>query len=157
MMKHALLTSALAALLLAGFGPARSEQAAPAVLAAPAPSPYGKLPLLEAPLALRGTLGDAAIQANLRAKEIPDEGFEGDYFLFGHSQKILLAGEVEGDDVFMEESENGTDVSGQWTGKLVGDTISGNWQSFDGLTNKPFSLRIVRAAQAKPVKRGRSQ
>jgi hypothetical protein len=101
--------------------------------------------LLQAgPLFLRGTLGDDQVQASLRAKTDPDEGFEGDYFLFGHSQKVLLAGEVEGADVFMEESMNGTDVSGQWNGKLDGNVVSGTWQSADGLVTKPFTMKIVR-------------
>jgi len=101
--------------------------------------------LLQAgPLFFRGTLGDDQVQANLRAKVDIAEGFEGDYFLFGHSQKVLLAGEIDGDDMFMEESVNGTDVSGQWNGKLDGDVVSGTWQSADGLVTKPFTMKIVR-------------
>lgn len=137
-----LLRAALAALLCGALATAGALENGTAT-GTQAPAPSGKLPL-DAPLALRGTLGDAPIQANLRAKT-DEDGFEGDYFLFGHSQKILLAGEIEGDDVFMEESVNGTDVSGQWNGKLSGDTISGTWQSADGLVVKPFSIRIVRA------------
>jgi hypothetical protein len=107
-------------------------------------APAGKL-LQAGPLFLRGTLGDDQVQASLRAKTDPDEGFEGDYFLFGHSQKVLLAGELEGADVFMEESVNGTDVSGQWNGKLDGNVVSGTWQSADGLVTKPFTMKIVRS------------
>jgi hypothetical protein len=106
-------------------------------------APTGKL-LQAGPLFLRGTLGEDQVQASLRAKTDPDEGFEGDYFLFGHSQKVLLAGELEGADVFMEESVNGTDVSGQWNGKLDGNVINGTWQSADGLVTKPFTMKIVR-------------
>lgn len=109
-------------------------------------TPAGKL-LQAGPLAFRGRLGDDQLQANLRAKADVDEGFEGDYFLFGHSQKVLLAGEVDGDDVFMEESVNGTDVSGQWNGKLNGDTVNGTWQSADGLVTKPFTMKIVRTGK----------
>jgi hypothetical protein len=101
--------------------------------------------LLQAgPLFFRGTLGEDQVQANLHAKADIGEGFEGDYFLFGHSQKVLLAGEIDGDDIFMEESVNGTDVSGQWNGKLDGDVASGTWQSADGLITKPFTMKIVR-------------
>lgn len=98
------------------------------------------------PVALRGTLGDDQVQVNLRTKAEFEDGIEGDYFLFGSSQKILLAGEIEGDEMFLEESVNGTDVSGQWEGKLAGDAISGQWQSADSKTSKPFQLRFVRAA-----------
>jgi hypothetical protein len=97
------------------------------------------------PVALRGMLGDVQIQVTLRTKEPAEDGIEGEYFVFGKSHRVLLAGEIEGQEVFMEESENGTDVSGQWDGKLAGETLSGEWQSPDGQVKKPFSLRIVRA------------
>jgi hypothetical protein len=106
-------------------------------------APADKL-LASGPLLLRGTLGNDQVQASLRAKADPNEGFEGDYFLFGHSQKVLLAGEIEGADIFMEESINGTDVSGQWNGKLDGNVVSGTWQSADGLVTKPFTIKIMR-------------
>ena len=95
---------------------------------------------------LRGTLGDQQVQLTIRPKEIADEGLEGEYFVFGHSLKILLAGDIEDNLLFMEESENGTDISGQWDGKLTGDHLSGSWMSADGSVTKPFSLTVVPAA-----------
>ncbi|RJF98586.1 hypothetical protein [Noviherbaspirillum saxi] len=115
--------------------------------------------LFAKPVALRGKLGDADIQATLRNKEQMEEGIEGEYFYFGRSLKVLLAGEIEGEDLFMEESENGTDVSGQWEGKLQGDMLAGEWQSADGKIKKPFSLRIVKADEKttqKPPAGGKS-
>jgi hypothetical protein len=117
---------------------------ATAVAHAASPVESGKQQFVK-PVSLRGTLGDAQIQINLRTKAEFEEGVEGDYFFFGRSQKILLAGEVEGDEVSLEESENGTDVSGQWNGKLTGDTLSGEWQSADGTITKPFNVRFVRS------------
>lgn len=114
-----------------------------------APALFGK------PVSLRGTLGAVQVQVNVRPKAEIDEGIEGEYFVFGRSQKILLAGELEGEDVFLEESENGTDVSGQWDGKHIGDTIQGIWLSADGLISKPFTLQVVQAqvprGKAKPL------
>ncbi|GIZ51161.1 hypothetical protein NCCP691_11750 [Noviherbaspirillum aridicola] len=101
------------------------------------------------PVALRGTLGGDPIQMNLRAKEEFADGVEGDYFRFGQSLKVLLAGEIEGEDVFLEESENGTSISGEWNGKLSGDSFSGQWLSADGKESRPFSLRIVRPADTR--------
>ena len=101
------------------------------------------------PVALRGTLGEDQVQVNLRVKADMEDGIEGNYFVFGHSQNILLAGEIEGEELFLEESENGTDVSGQWSGKLAGDVISGEWQSADGAVTKPFRISIVRTAPRK--------
>lgn len=106
----------------------------------------GKM-LFATPVALRGSLGEAQIQVNLRVKEEFEDGVEGDYFLFGQSRHILLAGEIEDDELFLEESENGTDVSGQWNGKLAGDIITGEWQSVDGKLSKPFRVVIVRKAE----------
>lgn len=104
----------------------------------------GKMPFLN-PVTLRGTLGELQIQATLRNKAELEEGIEGEYVILGKPQKVLLAGELEGDDFFLEESENGKDVSGQWTGKLVGDIISGEWQSVDGKLTKPFTIRLMRS------------
>jgi hypothetical protein len=94
------------------------------------------------PLTLRGKLGEKSIQMRLRPKPQADEGLEGEYFYFGRSAKILLAGEAEGDDLVMEESENGTDVSGQWEGKRQGDSLRGTWTSADGTETRPFDLHI---------------
>ncbi|MDB5840064.1 MAG: hypothetical protein JWQ23_2016 [Herminiimonas sp.] len=104
--------------------------------------------LFSEPVILRGTLGEATVQASVRPKAEIDEGIEGEYFIFGRTRAILLAGELEGDDVFLEESENGTDVSGQWEGRRDGDTIRGNWLSADGSVSKPFVLKAVEPATA---------
>ncbi|WP_420475107.1 hypothetical protein [Noviherbaspirillum sp. ST9] len=106
----------------------------------------GKM-LFVKPVALRGTLGSEQIQMNLRTKEEFEDGIEGDYFVFGSSQKVLLAGEIEGEDLFLEESVNGTDVSGQWEGKMTGDVLRGEWQSADGKVSKPFQVRIVKQSK----------
>jgi len=45
--------------------------------------------------------------------------------------------------LFMEESENGTNISGQWDGKLEGDSLVGSWMSADGTITKPFTLKAV--------------
>jgi hypothetical protein len=111
------------------------------------------------PVTLRGKLGDGDVQVNLHTKEQMEDGVEGEYFHFGRSQNILLAGEIDGEYLFMEESENGTDVSGQWDGKLAGDTISGEWQSADGKIKKSFMLRVVRPdekAKSKTAANGKS-
>lgn len=117
-------------------------------------SPIGAAGLFSKPVVFRGTLGDAPIQAAVRPKQIVDEGLEGEYFIFGRSQKILLAGELEGDSIFLEESENGTNISGQWEGKLTGDSIQGAWLSADGSISKPFNLKLIRAqANSKSVQK----
>ncbi len=99
------------------------------------------------PVVLRGTLGDHQVLARLHAKH-DEDGFEGEYSLLGDARTVLLAGELAGsNDVFMEESANGKDVSGQWSGKLKGDDFSGTWQSADGMVTKPFSMKIMRGVR----------
>ncbi|MEN3294573.1 MAG: hypothetical protein V7642_3826 [Burkholderiales bacterium] len=112
--------------------------------------PSAAAPSFAGPLVFRGTLGDEQIQVNLRPKADAGDGYEGDYFIFGSSQKVLLAGDLDKEDFAFEESENGTDISGQWEGKLSGDTISGTWQSADGSNKKPFNIKVLRTdAKAK--------
>jgi hypothetical protein len=140
-MKRVLMRSLL--VLAIGASVATVVTAAPQAQQMSQESAVGKM-LFVAPVSLRGTLGEVQIQASLRTMAEMEGGIEGEYFVFGQSQQVLLAGEVEGDQVFLEESKNGTDVSGQWNGKLIGDTISGEWQSADGNATKPFTIKIVR-------------
>lgn len=101
-----------------------------------------------APVVLRGNLGDRQIQMQLRPKQDIDEGVEGNYFVFGQAQKILLAGEIEEQEFWLEESVNGTDVSGQWQGERQGSTLRGSWSSADNALTLPFQLQIVGANAA---------
>ncbi|WP_394780475.1 hypothetical protein [Undibacterium sp.] len=112
-----------------------------------------------APVVLRGKLGDDAVQMRLQPKVEDADSVEGEYFIFGKGSKILLAGEVSGTALSMEESEDGIDVSGQWDGKLDGKTLRGTWVSDDGSVSKPFVLEIQPAGlkvpkpSGKPVKK----
>lgn len=103
-------------------------------------------PRFAKPVSLRGTLGDQNVQLDIRPKEPAEDGIEGNYFVFGQSRKILVAGEFEDDQVFLEESENGKDVSGHWQGILVDDTFKGEWVSVDTSTTKPFHLKVVKTS-----------
>jgi len=113
--------------------------------------------LFSRPVVLRGTLGDANIQMQVRPKADPAEGIEGTYIIFGRSSQILLAGETDGDSLLMEESENGTDVSGQWEGRQQGGEVRGTWQSADGAVSRQFVLKAIdpgsAAASARPASR----
>ncbi|WDZ94597.1 hypothetical protein Herbaro_13985 [Herbaspirillum sp. WKF16] len=92
-------------------------------------------------MVLRGEIDGRPIQLSLQPKKNED-GLEGRYFFFGGSPEIMVAGEVEGDSLLMEESVNGRDVSGQWDGRRQGNAITGTWSNADGSVNKPFSLQI---------------
>lgn len=139
-MKKILITSLFALLGCAATNVFAEEEPltpAPAVVSAPMPALFLK------PVSFRGAVGDVQVQVNLRPKADIEEGIEGEYFIFGNSHKILLAGEVEGDQLLLEESINGTNISGQWDGKIDGDAVAGLWTSADGSITKPFSLKAV--------------
>lgn len=97
--------------------------------------------LMDRSQVLRGELDGQRIQLTIGPKHNED-GLQGRYFVFGESTEILLAGEVEGDDLVMEESRNGRDVSGQWEGHRQGAAIVGTWSSADGSVTRPFSLQL---------------
>jgi hypothetical protein len=144
MMKKVLLSTlvALAAVSTGASAQTSAQTAAPTAQTAAAPGTNVPA-LFHKPVFFRGVVGDINVQVNIRPKADIDEGIEGEYFIFGNSHKILLAGEIEGDQLFMEESENGTNISGQWDGKLEGDTLVGSWMSADGSITKPFTLKAV--------------
>ena len=143
-MKKVLLSTlvALAAVSTGASAQTSAQTAAPAAQTAAAPGTNVPA-LFHKPVFFRGVVGDINVQVNIRPKADIDEGIEGEYFIFGNSHKILLAGEIEGDQLFMEESENGTNISGQWDGKLEGDSLVGSWMSADGSITKPFTLKAV--------------
>lgn len=139
-------------LLLASAGACAVDT--PVQPAQPTAQPAAQTPqLFGKPMVFRGTLGDKQVQLSIRPKNPADEGLEGEYFVFGSSQKVLLAGDGEGDALFLEESVNGKDVSGQWDGKLEGDTLSGSWTSADFSVTRPFVLKILPTSAPVPAKK----
>jgi len=95
----------------------------------------------------RGTLGDALIQMRITAK--PDEpgGYSGDYFVYGGGRSMLIAGEIDDEEFFLEESDDGERISGSWEGKLVIEGnrgfIVGVWRNADETETRPFKLERV--------------
>jgi hypothetical protein len=133
-----MLSLAVAALpVMAQHAPAGTA-ASPAALLAPA----NLQELVRRPVILRGTLGDQQIELDLQPK-VNEDGLEGKYFVFGQSAQVLVAGEVDQNDLIMEESYNGKDVSGDWQGSLQHDVLSGTWSSLDGSVSKPFTLKVA--------------
>ena len=143
---------------------ALAGDAAPSLPAASTASPSSSLPatstarsavvaLLAKPVTLRGKIGTESIEMHLQMKVPADEGIEGDYLVAGKARKILLAGESENDNLSLEESENGSDISGLWEGIIDGRTIRGTWTSADASIAKPFELTTVPgpAVAGKPV------
>lgn len=99
------------------------------------------------PVLLRGTLGQRKIQMSLHPHTEFEGSVQGEYFESGQSQKIALAGEYQGEALTMEESVNGTNVSGSWNGSLSGNTYSGTWYAEDESSSTPFVLTVSEAAR----------
>ncbi len=114
---------------------------ATAPVASTAAAPGSLQDMLSKPVVLRGTLGGDRIQLSMKPKA-DEDGLEGNYFVFGQGAQILLAGEVDQNDLMMEESHNGKDVSGQWEGSFKNGLLSGTWSTLDGSVTKPFSLKV---------------
>ncbi len=119
------------------------------VVRALAAAPLAQSPaaaLLAQPATLRGMRGAEPIQMHLQPTVLEDEGIEGSYFLLGQAHKILLAGETENDILALEESDNCSDISGLWDGKINGRSVRGTWSSADGWVTKPFALVVTPSA-----------
>ncbi|WP_186897249.1 hypothetical protein [Undibacterium sp. CY21W] len=113
-------------------------------------------PVFARAIELRGQLGAKQVRMHLQPKTEDRDSVEGSYVVVAgaqQSQKILLAGEVTADRLSMEESVDGTDVSGQWDGDLQGQTVRGIWLSADGNVRQDFTLEIVNTDPQKTKKR----
>lgn len=139
-MKPGVLKLLLPVVLLSVATPSHAQQPGGVVGAAVAIVPGSLQDIVRKPVVLRGTLGDDKVQLSLRPK-VDEDGLEGQYFIFGQGSQILLAGEVDQNDLMMEESHNGKDVSGQWEGSFKNGVLSGTWSTLDGSVTKPFSLK----------------
>jgi len=95
----------------------------------------------------RGHLGTRAIEAELNLDpEVPDT-LAGRYRVDGEASAILLAGEVDGEDLYLEESRNGVDISGVWYGKISGARLTGEWSDPDDSTRIAFDLSLTNASR----------
>lgn len=98
--------------------------------------------IFASPVYMRGTLGKLRIKMYLQPHADYEESVQGNYSVFGKTEKIMLAGELQGDELSMEESVNGSDVSGQWSGRLEGSVFRGTWYSDAQSRSLPFDVTI---------------
>ncbi|MFZ6747686.1 hypothetical protein [Undibacterium sp. Ren11W] len=104
-------------------------------------------PVFSKQIELHGKLGKDVVRMKLQPKLEDADSVEGSYLVQGAKRnpghKILLAGEITGNKLTMEESEDGVDVSGQWDGELIGTSLRGIWQSDDGKRSESFVLELM--------------
>ncbi|WP_062610796.1 hypothetical protein [Caballeronia calidae] len=89
-----------------------------------------------------GTLGDKQIEMKLGAKTDEPSGVHGEYRFAGSPNVILVAGDRDGDTLEIEESNDGTHITGNWVGKFAADgSVSGERMDPDDSNGQPFDLR----------------
>jgi hypothetical protein len=153
-----------AALLCAGAAAltpvqAWAESAAVKELAAP---PAIRLPLKPSPEFAKfpryaGTLGSRQIVLRLGAKTDDPSGVHGEYQYADTGEVILIAGDRDGDTLEVEESNDGTHITGNWVGKFAADgSVEGDRMNVDDSDPQPFDLKPLAVGQAAPAAGARS-
>ncbi|WP_248319928.1 MULTISPECIES: hypothetical protein [unclassified Caballeronia] len=89
-----------------------------------------------------GTLGGKQIEMKLGAKTDDASGVHGEYRFAGSPTVILVAGDRDGETLEIEESNDGTHITGNWVGKFEADgSVSGERMDPDDSNAQPFELR----------------
>jgi hypothetical protein len=123
-------------------------------LAAPPPI---QLPLKPSPEFAKfpryaGTLGTRQIVLRLGPKTDDPSGVHGEYQYTDTGEVILIAGDRDGDTLEVEESNDGTHITGNWVGKFAADgSVAGDRMNVDDSDPQPFDLRPLAAGQAVPA------
>lgn len=133
---------------------ARAQSDAVKELAAPPPI---QLPLKPSPEFARfprysGTLGSRQIVLRLGPKTDDPSGVHGEYQFTDTGEVILIAGDRDGDTLEVEESNDGTHITGNWVGKFAADgSVAGDRMNVDDSNPQPFDLKPLAAGQAVPT------
>jgi len=99
-----------------------------------------------------GTLGGKQIEMRLGAKTDDQAGLHGEYWFAGSAYVILVAGDRDGDTLEIEESNDGTRITGNWVGKFAADgSVSGERMDPDDSNQQPFDLRPAVAGTTVPT------
>ncbi|WP_374992375.1 hypothetical protein [Paraburkholderia sp. SARCC-3016] len=145
-----------AALIVAGatIAPmARAQSNAVKELAAPPPiqlplkpsAGYAKFPRYA------GMLGSRQIVLRLGPKTDDPSGVHGEYQFTDNGEVILIAGDRTDDTLEVEESNDGTHITGNWVGKFAADgTLTGERMNVDDSNPQEFDLRPLAAGAAIP-------
>nr|WP_245254494.1 hypothetical protein [Paraburkholderia sp. LEh10] len=104
-----------------------------------------------------GTLGKRQIVLRLGAKTDDPSGVHGEYQFADTGEVILIAGDRDGDTLEVEESNDGTHITGNWVGKFAADgSLEGERMNVDDSDPQEFSLQPLAAGQKAPAAAGRS-
>ena len=119
-----------------GQGP--SQSAAP--LASPAPlrpnPAFAHYPRYE------GMLDGRRIVLRIGVNPDDPEELNGEYQFLPNGSVVLIAGGRDGNNLTLEESDDGTEISGQWVGFYAADgSLSGERMNVDQSDSRPFALK----------------
>jgi hypothetical protein len=79
-------------------------------------------------------------------------GVHGEYQYTDTGEVILIAGDRDGDTLEVEESNDGTHITGNWVGKFAADgSVAGDRMNVDDSDPQPFDLRPLAAGQPVPA------
>lgn len=89
-----------------------------------------------------GTLGSRRIVLRLGNKTDDPSGVHGEYQFADTGEVVLVAGDREGDVLEIEESNDGTTITGNWVGRFSADgRLAGDRMNVDDSDPQPFDLR----------------
>nr|WP_306299382.1 hypothetical protein [Paraburkholderia caledonica] len=120
-------------------------------------APPIQLPLKPSPEFARfprysGMLGSRQIVLRLGPKTDDPSGVHGEYQFTDTGEVILIAGDRDGDTLEVEESNDGTHITGNWVGKFAADgSVAGDRMNVDDSNPQPFNLKPLAAGQAVPA------
>jgi hypothetical protein len=99
-----------------------------------------------------GMLGSRQIVLRLGPKTDDPSGVHGEYQYTDTGEVILIAGDRNGDTLEVEESNDGTHITGNWVGKFAADgSVAGERMNVDDSDPKAFDLKPLVAGQAVPA------
>ncbi|GAB7525669.1 hypothetical protein [Paraburkholderia sp. 2C] len=98
-----------------------------------------------------GMLGARQIVLRLGPKTDDPSGVHGEYQFTDNGEVILIAGDRTDDTLEVEESNDGTHITGNWVGKFAADgTLTGERMNVDDSNPQEFDLRPLAAGAAVP-------
>lgn len=132
---------------------ARQSADAAAVTVPRAPAPLAPNPAFAHFPRYDGMLGSRRIVLRLGRKDDADDptGVHGEYQFVDTGEVVLVAGDREGDVFEIEESNDGTTITGNWVGRVAADgSLAGDRMNIDDSDPEPFDLRPLAGISSTP-------
>ena len=90
-----------------------------------------------------GLIGSRKVELLLGPKTDEPEGMHGEYHLLDTGEVILVAGDRDGNTLELEESDDGTRITGQWVAQFSSiDGLTGDRTPTDGSDPQPLTLHL---------------